>query len=362
MQPLRLLRISALLVFLAAAHAPHVFAQNYQLVWSDEFDAAAINPFKWVMETGAGGWGNSELENYTNRTENAHVDSGMLVIKAIKENYNGSFYTSARMKTQAKASWLYGKVEARMKLPYGQGIWPAFWMLGDNISSVSWPKCGEIDIMEMIGGTGMRDLTTYGTAHWDNSGHVSSGSNKALGGGKFADAFHVFSITWTPQNIIWYLDDVPYFVVLISSADRAAFQKKFFIILNLAVGGVWPGNPDLSTVFPQTMYVDYVRVYQDVQTGVANEAAAPVSFSLAQNHPNPFNPSTSIQFTLGSEEAVRLVVFDGLGREVAVLANERMQAGSHSVEWNARAMPSGVYFYKLAAGGFVATKKLVLAK
>ncbi len=359
---MRLLRISALLVFLATANAPRLFAQNYQLVWSDEFDAPAINPFKWGMDLGAGGWGNSELENYTSRTENAYIDSGMLVIKAIKENYNGSFYTSARMKTQGKASWLYGKVEARMKLPYGQGIWPAFWMLGDNISSVSWPKCGEIDIMEMIGGSGTRDQTTYGTAHWDNNGHVSLGSNKALAGGKFADDFHIFSITWTPQSIIWYLDGYPYYVVPISSADRAAFQKKFFIILNLAVGGVWPGNPDLSTVFPQKLYVDYVRVYQDVQTGVPNEAAAPVSFSLGQNYPNPFNPSTMIHYAIPAAQEVRLDVFDVLGNCIATLVDKRVEAGSYSVEWNAGAYPSGVYFYRLRTDGSSATKRLVVQK
>jgi beta-glucanase (GH16 family) len=359
-----LIRFSSMIVFLFIAQNAQVFGQNYKLVWSDEFDAPTINQFKWVQETGAGGWGNSESQYYTNRTANAYIDSGMLVIKAIKESYSGSAYTSARIKTQGRASWKYGRIEARIKLPYGQGIWPAFWMLGDNISTVSWPKCGEIDIMEMIGGTGARDRTTYGTAHWDNNGHVSSGSNKALSGGRFADEFHVFSITWNAQMIAWYLDDVPYYVVNTTPAALTAFQKNFFIILNLAVGGVWPGYPDASTVFPQMMYVDYVRVYQEEITGISatQDAVVPSTCTLAQNYPNPFNPSTAIHFSIGSEQKVRLAVYDVLGSEVAVLADGTMQAGSHRVEWDARTIPSGVYFYRLRAGSFVETKRLVLQK
>jgi beta-glucanase (GH16 family) len=282
MQNIRLRRLAFMLAIITAALVLPARAQNYQLVWSDEFDGTTIDNTKWTFETGAGGWGNNEWEYYTNRTANAYVDSGRLVIKAIKESYAGSNYTSARMKTQGKISWKYGKIEARIKLPYGQGLWPAFWMLGDNISTVSWPKCGEIDIMEMIGSTGAGDRTTYGTAHWDNNGsHASYGLSKALASGRFADDYHIFSITWTSQKITWYLDNVQYCVIDITpTALAAAFQKNQFILLNLAVGGNWPGYPDGTTVFPQTMMVDYVRVYQDASvqptvtlTSPANNAA-----------------------------------------------------------------------------------------
>ncbi|GET29846.1 family 16 glycosylhydrolase [Prolixibacter sp. SD074] len=233
-----------------------------QLVWSDEFNyTGSPDPQNWSFETGAGGWGNNELQYYTNRLSNAEVKNGNLVITARKESYQGSDYTSARLITYNKAgSWTYGRIEARMKLPYGQGIWPAFWMLGKSIfEGTSWPGCGELDIMEMIGG-GDNDNTVYGTAHWDNNGHVSYGlsyTNPA----KLADDFHVYAIEWDSQKIKWYFDDNLYCTLDITPPSLTAFHNPFFIILNIAVGGNWPGGPDATTVFPQTMEVDYVRVY-----------------------------------------------------------------------------------------------------
>ncbi|MGE5811545.1 MAG: family 16 glycosylhydrolase, partial [Ignavibacteria bacterium] len=161
-----------LLCFLSASclififNSVSVYPQNWQLVWSDEFDSTSINLSNWTHESGGNGWGNNELQFYTNRDVNSYIDSGKLVIKAVAENYSGRSYTSARLKTQGKRFWQYGKVESRLKLPFGQGIWPAFWMLGENITYTGWPACGEIDIMEMIGGSG-RENTVHGTAHWD---------------------------------------------------------------------------------------------------------------------------------------------------------------------------------------------------
>ncbi|MGE5313862.1 MAG: family 16 glycosylhydrolase [Acidobacteriota bacterium] len=272
-------------LFLFCCVSMPLAAQNYQLVWSDEFNGTSIDRTKWNFDTGGSGWGNNEWEYYTSRPENASLENGMLVIKAIKESYFGSNYTSARLKTQGKASWKYGKIEARMKLPYGQGIWPAFWMLGDNISTVSWPRCGEIDIMEMIGGSGARDRTTYGTCHWDNNGsHAQAGGSRAMASGRFADDFHTFSITWTAQKIVWYLDGASYYTLDITPASLAAFQKNQFIILNLAVGGSWPGYPDATTEFPQTMMIDYVRVYQDVPALASVTLTAPENNSTLQAH------------------------------------------------------------------------------
>lgn len=250
------------IVILITAFVPDSYSQNYKPVWSDEFDGTSIDLTKWGFDTGGGGWGNNELENYTNRPANAYIQNGCLVIKAIKESYGGMNYTSARLKTQGKFSFKYGKIEASMRLPYGKGIWPAFWMLGDNITTVSWPKCGELDIMEMVGGGSAGDRTTYGTAHWDANGHKSYGLNYALPSGKFSDNFHVFSMIWDQQKITWQIDGKQFCAIDITPAELSAFQNNFFIILNLAVGGNWPGSPDVTTIFPQTMEVDYVRVYK----------------------------------------------------------------------------------------------------
>jgi beta-glucanase (GH16 family) len=232
------------------------------LIWSDEFDYTGLpTSAKWNMETGGNGWGNNELQYYTNREVNASVADGVLTITAQEEDYGGRAYTSARITTQNKFDVQYGKIEARIKLPYGQGIWPAFWMLGANIGSVGWPACGEIDIMEMVGGTN-RDNTIYSTLHWQGAdGHAEYGEAYSLNSGIFADDFHVFSVIWDDQHITGYVDDIEYFIIDITPAQLSEFHQNFFIILNVAVGGNWPGSPDETTVFPQTMQVDYVRVY-----------------------------------------------------------------------------------------------------
>ena len=232
------------------------------LVWDDEFNGTTLSS-DWTFDigTGSGGWGNNELQYYTN--QNHSVNNGYLEITAKEETINAQQYTSTRLKTQGIKSWKYGRIDIRAALPYGQGIWPAFWMLGDNISSVSWPTCGEIDIMEMIGGAGANDRTVHGTVHWNENGsHAQFGNSKVLPSGKFADEFHVFSIVWNQNSITWLLDNVPYNTVDITPSNMSAFHNNFFLIFNIAVGGNWPGSPDGTTVFPQKMYVDYVRVFQ----------------------------------------------------------------------------------------------------
>lgn len=239
---------------------------NYDpnLVWSEEFNYTGLpDPTKWNFETGGGGWGNNELQYYTDSENNAYVDNGVLTITAREEQVGGRDYTSTRITTQGKFDVKYGRIEARIKLPYGQGIWPAFWMLGANFSQVGWPMCGEIDIMEMVGGPN-RDNTCHSTIHWDNNGqHAEYGQSYTLPTGIFADNFHVFGITWNAQQIRGYVDDVEYFVADITPAGLSEFQNNFFLILNVAVGGNWPGSPDETTEFPQTMQVDWIRVYQN---------------------------------------------------------------------------------------------------
>lgn len=229
------------------------------LVWRDEFDGPAISS-DWTFEIGTGnnGWGNNELQYY--RQENASIVNGNLVIEARNEAFGGRNYTSSRMITQGAQSFKYGRIDIRAALPQGQGIWPALWMLGDNFSSVGWPACGEIDIMELLGHL---PSTVYGTVHWESNGqHADYGGNTTLNSGTFSDEFHVFSIVWDANSIRWLLDDVQFHVIDTTPSDLSEFQEKFFFIFNVAVGGNWPGNPDATTPFPQRMIVDYVRVFQ----------------------------------------------------------------------------------------------------
>lgn len=229
-------------------------AQNYQLVWSDEFNNS-IGP-DWVFETGAGGWGNNERQFY--QSQNATVSNGNLVITARRESVGGAQYTSARMITRGKKSFQYGRIEARIKTPKGQGIWPAFWMLGDDISNpnIGWPKCGEIDIMEQIN----NDATTLGTPHWDNNGWNYRPATTPTTNNEY----HVYSVTWDASAIRWAVDGVQYhqFSILNNVESTHEFHRPFFILLNIAVGGNLPGQTIDDSRFPHQMLVDYVRVYQ----------------------------------------------------------------------------------------------------
>jgi len=255
-----------------AQTGPQPSPAGWKLTWSDEFNAADGSPVdssKWVSETGGKGWGNQELEYYTSRPQNAIQQGGNLVITALAEKFTGSDgvtrdYTSARLKTQTRFSEKYGRFEARIKIPRGQGIWPAFWMLGDNIDRVGWPGCGEIDIMENIG----REPTlVHGTIHGPGySGANGIGAPFALTDtAGFADGFHIYAVEWAPRTIRFYVDDHLYATRTpadLPKGTKWVYDHPFFILLNVAVGGGWPGNPDRTSVFPQTMLVDYVRVYQ----------------------------------------------------------------------------------------------------
>jgi beta-glucanase (GH16 family) len=250
--------------------------QTWRLVWNDEFTGAkgsGIDAAKWEAQTGGSGWGNQELEYYTDGRKNAYLDGrGSLVIKAIKETLSPEFkcwygpcqYTSARLFTKKKFTQAYGRFEARIKLPFGQGIWPAFWLLGDNIDTVGWPECGEIDVMENIG---REPTVVHGTLHGPGySGAKGIGASYTLPRGRrFADAYHTFAVEWEPNAIRWYVDGTLYQTKRPADLPANAkwvFDHPFYIILNLAVGGAWPGNPDATTTFPQTLLVDYVRVYR----------------------------------------------------------------------------------------------------
>jgi len=264
-------------VFLSAPRT--VSASNptvWSLVFSDEFNGpngSPVDSSKWSFDTGTGcpnncGWGNNELETYTSRAANSDQEGGFLVIKALKETFTGADnitrnFTSARLLTRNKFSQAFGRFEARIKIPFGQGLWPAFWMLGDNIGTAGWPTCGEVDIMENIG---KEPSIVHGTFHGPgySGGSGVSAAYMLPNGQKFSDDFHTFAVEWEPNVVRFYVDGLLYKTR--TPADLPAgtswvFDHPFFIILNVAVGGGWPGNPDATTVFPQQMRVDYVRVY-----------------------------------------------------------------------------------------------------
>jgi beta-glucanase (GH16 family) len=251
-------------------------APNWQLVWSDEFNGLNIDRSNWTYDTGGNGWGNHELQFYTDRTTNSFIardpasSNSCLVIQALKDEYRNRSYTSARLKTQGLHSWTYGRIEASIKVPNGQGVWPAFWMLGANFPTAGWPTCGELDIMEHVLPIGVN--TVRGSAHapnysGDRSAHCDARPANLSG------QFHVFAIEWSPGELRYYVDSVQYLsvtpkIVTCEGKQRALpgawiFDHPFFIILNLAIGGDWPKAPDATTIFPVQMWVDYVRVYRD---------------------------------------------------------------------------------------------------
>ena len=232
---------------------------GFTLVWEDNFDGTALGSH-WTQEIGRGssGWGNNELQYY--RAQNTTVANGYCIIEAKQENFSGANYTSSRMITKGAEDFKYGRIDIRAALPEGQGIWPALWMLGSNIDQVSWPNCGEIDIMEIVG---HEPNKLHGTLHWGdvNGNHAQYGGykNSSI---DLSEEFNVYSIIWTQTQITWLLNNVQYHVININEAQFDEFRENFFFIMNVAVGGNWPGSPDATTVFPQRMIVDYIRVHQ----------------------------------------------------------------------------------------------------
>lgn len=239
------------------------------LVWEEDFNGESIDTETWSFEIGDGcaqgicGWGNEELQFY--QEENASIVDGNLVIEARQQSRGGKAYTSSRMITKDKVTFQYGRIDIRAVMPSTQSMWPALWMLGADIDEVGWPSCGEIDIMEMVGG-GEDDAITHGTVHWDNNGsYANFGGSTKLSSGKLSDEYHVYSIIWDEEKILWLFDDVQYHAIDITPEGLSEFQNEFFMILNIAVGGNWPGSPDETTLFPNWMIVDYIRYFQEEQ-------------------------------------------------------------------------------------------------
>jgi beta-glucanase (GH16 family) len=249
--------------------AEYTPGEGWQLVWADEFDGDSLDENNWNRQIVKAGRFNEEWQRYTDSLQNAYVQDGQLVIQAIHESdaHGMDQYSSARLNTAGKQSWKYGKIAARIKLPYGKGIWPAFWMLGTNIDEnggdTPWPQCGEIDILELYGTND--DAVVEANAHYaDASGkHANMGAaDYKLKEGIFADAFHVFALEWTTERMAWSVDGEEYASLSITGSELTEFHEEFFLLLNVAVGGTWAGRPDSTTPFPQYMYVDWIRVYQ----------------------------------------------------------------------------------------------------
>jgi beta-glucanase (GH16 family) len=269
---LLLVVVILLLPFVAAACSvlpprvqptPIADLDGWKLIWHDEFDGQKIDSQNWTYDLGGHGWGNGEAQYYTSRPENARLENGMLVIEARQEKFEDSYYTSARLKTQGLQNFQYGRIEARLKVPEGKGLWPAFWMLGSNFNGSNWPDCGEIDIMEYIGKEPDLILGTLHGPGYSGALGLSAWNRQTY---NIADDFHTYAIEWEADEIRWYYDGTQYHTVTrVDVGDREwVFTQPFFIILNLAVGGHLPGPVGLDTVFPTQYLVDYVRVYEKI--------------------------------------------------------------------------------------------------
>ena len=262
-------------VVVDATDASRTSYEGMTLVWADEFESEALDLSSWSYDVGDGcpslcGWGNNELEYYTSSSDNSYLADGNLVITAKSEHIQNSSYSSAKLITRGKREFKYGRIDVRAKMPTGQGLWPAIWMLPTDNVYGTWPASGEIDIVELVGHEADR---VHGTVHFGPAVGVSqnSGSSYSLAAGEFADDFHVFSTVWAEDSIQWLVDGVRYHSISRASVgatvgtENYPFNETFYLIFNVAVGGNWPGAPDGTTELPQSMTVDYVRVFQDTE-------------------------------------------------------------------------------------------------
>ena len=314
MKKLKLISIFSLLAFISQA--------QWTMIWNDEFDGTTLDNTKWTKDVGGWGFGNNEAQYYSDSPTNLSVSNGELLITAREEQFQTNEYTSAKIITKGKFQMQYGKIEARLKAPMGKGLWPAFWMLGTNIDQVSWPRCGEIDVMEHIN----NNTKINGTAHWDNVGHIY------MGGVIETDVteFHNYVVVWDSLTIKWYMDETLYFQLNIANGINGTeeFQSSFYLLLNLAVGGDWPGYPDASTVFPAEMKVDYVRAYEFNPNASLNE----ITSELLTFYPNP--AYENLIFKNPTFENVTILSLDGK-------VIEEKQLVSNSV--NIASLESGIY-------------------
>lgn len=324
------MKITFTLLALVAASFIGTAQTSWSLVWSDEFSGTALDQSIWTYEYGNSGWGNNELQYYTNDEDNVAVNNGTLKITARQENFGTANYTSGRIITNNKYEFQYGKVECRMKMPVGQGIWPAFWMLGANIENVSWPNCGEIDIMEHVNNEPMM----HGTVHWYNNGHSYEGNSYSTD----VTQYHIYGIIWDETKIQFFVDGNFYNEFVYSSGNNSAtvFQNPYFFLLNVAVGGNWPGNPDGTATFPATMEVDYIRVFQQLEVGVTENENTSVSI-----YPTPFTEQLNVNTSAFNAD---------LSYEVVNALGEKIDSGKligQTTSINTANWSTGIYFVRV---------------
>ena len=300
---------------------------TWSLMWSDEFSGNTLNSDNWNFDIGTGnwGWGNNELQYYTNSNQNLFLANGMLHIMAKQQSFGTSNYTSARINSSNKFNFTYGRLEARIKLPMGQGLWPAFWLLGQNINQVSWPACGEIDVMEHVNNNNYIN----GTLHWNQNGHQYNGSTTSFD----PDAFHQYMIEWDETKIQWFIDGISFKTMNITSNNMSAFHQPFFVILNLAVGGLWPGSPDNTTVFPTEMLIDYVRYYQPEIVNVLD--------NVEQKKTQVFVDGEMLYIKSSKSDFERIVITNSIGQVVNEIKF------SNDIQMNTTSLSSGIYFVRI---------------
>ncbi len=331
MKKFKFISIFSLLTFISQA--------QWTMIWNDEFDGPTLDNTKWTKDIGGWGFGNNESQYYTDSPTNLSVSNGELIITARDEQFQTNEYTSAKIITKGKFQMHYGKIEARLKAPMGKGLWPAFWMLGTNIDQVSWPRCGEIDVMEHIN----NNTKINGTAHWDNVGH------NYMGGVIDADVteFHTYAVIWDSLAIKWYMDETLYFQLNIANGVNGTdeFQFPFYLLLNLAVGGNWPGYPDATTVFPAEMAVDYVRVYEFDPFASISE----LNSELIKYYPNP--ASENLIFENPNFDKVSIFSLDG-----KLIGEKIVQSNSIDISY----LESGIYLLRVITNnGEVIGKRFV---
>ena len=317
---------------------------QWVMIWNDEFDNSTLDNSKWVNDVGGNGWGNNEAQYYTAGNANLTIANGEARFTAKDEQLGTNEYTSSKIISKNLFDIKYGKIEGRMKMPMGKGLWPAFWMLGSNIDAVSWPQCGEIDIMEHIN----NETKVHGTAHWDNVGH------QYLGGiiNNDPTAFHTYSITWDSLAIKWYMDDQLYYLLNIQNNVNGTeeFHERFYLILNLAVGGNWPGYPDGATVFPADFVVDYVRVYKDQAQLMVDELVS----SNLRVYPNPANENLMLE-GIDGQESLNYAIYSLSGEKLS----ESMLQAANSI--NVSFLISGMYILEIKGGDGI-TKRISFSK
>ncbi len=346
----------------------YMSAQNWQVVWHDEFEGESLNLEKWSFQTGTGSeyglidWGNDELQYY--REQNVTVSDGMLHITAKRESYNGKSYTSGRIRTIDKGDWTYCRIEFRAKMPLGKGLWAAVWMLPTDEEYGGWAASGELDIMEYLGD---EHNVVHGTLHYGNAwpNNKQNGTSFTLSEGDFYSEFHDFTLEWVEGEMKWFVDGQLY--QTLDQGDwwstggpfPAPFNKDFHLLINLAVGGNWPGNP-VGTTFPQDLVLDYIRVFQDLPIGIEEELAeGKMDSGLHQNIPNPFHLTTSIAYTIDQYEHVRLEVYDATGRKVDTLVDGQRNPGTYSVIFDGTDLAPGLYTCKFSSGDFQESKHVL---